>query len=123
MISDRDYHELAANFPNMHRKTQLAACRQELNSEFEIHRTLGMLPGSFFSLTEELQKDITRIQKEKQNLPATITIKLSGDGARVSRVSNFLVFSYSWIDFDDSNSHLNQRDLAIVNCGENYNNI
>ena len=51
-------------------------------------------------------------------------IKDSGDGAKASRILNFIVISFSMV-FDEnfSQSHLNQNVLAIVNCDENYTNL
>ena len=52
-----------------------------------------------------------------------LKIKISGDGAKVSRVSNFIVFSWSIIEDEQCVSHLHQRVLAIVKCEENYTNL
>ena len=52
-----------------------------------------------------------------------LQVKVSGDGAIVSRISNFIVTSWSVIDDEHSTSHFNQRVLAIVKCEENYANL
>ena len=59
---------------------------------------------------------------QKSKFEQDLKIKISGDGAKVSRVSNFLVVSFSVLD-DNSNSHMSQRVLAVVNCDENYSNL
>ena len=50
MVSDEAYHELAQHVPEMPRKYNLVACRNELDSNIEMNRTPGLLLGSFLSL-------------------------------------------------------------------------
>ena len=71
----------------------------------------------------ELSKDIIELKRKGINIPDKLKIKISGDGAKVSRVSNFVVLSYSIMDVCDTQSHLNQRVLSIVNCEEKYANL
>ncbi|MCG7867336.1 MAG: hypothetical protein JAY74_13350 [Candidatus Thiodiazotropha taylori] len=120
MISDSAYHELSMQIPSMPRKHLLVSCRNDLNSNFDIKRTPGMLPGSYLSLKVELEKDLTNSEAP---LPDLLKIKISGDGAKVSKISNFIIISYSYIDNIDTLSHLNQRVLAVVKCEENYENL
>ena len=120
MISDAAYHEISMRVPSMPRSHHLIDCRNEMNSKFDVNRTPGMLPGSYMSLESEL------IQICRETNPTTdeiLKIKISGDGAKVSRVSNFLVVSFSVLGDNCSNSHINQRVLAVVNCDENYTNL
>ena len=80
-----------------------------------------MLPGSFLSLKDQLVKYIKQRDFSQEELH-TIKVKISGDGAKVSRVSNFINMSFSIVD-DGTSSHLDQQALAIVNCDENYFNL
>ena len=116
MISDSAYHELAMHVPEMPRKHLLVSCRNTVNETFEVKRTPGMLPGSYLSLQTELIKDLQNAESEGMPLPDTLKIKISGDGAKVSRISNFIVSLKTL-------SHLNQRVLAILKCEENYENL
>ena len=65
----------------------------------------------------------TPYESEGLLLPDTLKIKISGDGAKVSRISNFIVISYAHLDSLNTLSHLNQRVLAILKCEENYENL
>ena len=124
-ISDTSYHELALKFPQMPRKSHVTACREEMNAQFSVKRTPGMLPGSYLCFKDELTKDIKSLPdfySGKTSDRRCIKVKISGDGAKVSRVSNFIVISYTFLN-EISQSSLQQRVLAIVKCGENYSDI
>ena len=124
MISDAVYHELSMRVPSMPRSHHVIALRNELNSKFGVSRTPGMLPGSYLSLESELSKIVreTKLINDDAEYEQSLKIKISGDGAKVSRVSNFLVISFSVLG-EEINSHKHQRVLAVVNCDENYSNL
>lgn len=122
MVSDAAYHELSMQIPSMPRSHHVKACRNEINAQFEVHRTPGMIPGSYLSLKSELSKIIHEFKVSETDSEEKLKIKLSGDGAKVSRVSNFLVLSFSVLG-ENSSSHMRQHVLAIVNCDENYSNL
>ena len=124
MISDAAYHEISMRVPSMPRSHHVIACRNELNTQFDVSRTLGRLPGSYLSLETELSRIVREMKftNGDADVEQDLKIKISGDGAKVSRVSNFLVVSFSVLD-DNSNSHMSQRVLAVVNCDENYSNL
>ena len=82
-------------------------------------RTPGLLPGSYLSFKTEINNDVQKC-KDK---PKKLKIKISGDGAKVSRISNFIVVSWSIIEDEQCVSHLHQRVLAKVKCEENYINL
>ena len=52
-----------------------------------------------------------------------IKIKISGDGPKVSRISNFVVLSFSVITDDLTLSSKDQNMFCIVNCKEDYDNL
>ena len=56
MISDAAYHEISMRVPSMPRSHHVIACRNELNTQFDVSRTPGMLPGSYLSLESELSR-------------------------------------------------------------------
>ena len=97
MISDAAYHELSMRVPSMPRSHHVIALRNELNSKFDVSRTPGMLPGSYLSLESELSKIVreTKLINDDAEYEQSLKIKISGDGAKVSRVSNFLVILFS----------------------------
>jgi hypothetical protein len=52
-----------------------------------------------------------------------IRIKISGDGSKVSRISNFVVLSFSLITDDLILSSTDQNVFCIVNCKEDYDHL
>lgn len=119
-ISDATYHELAMFSDEMPRQYLICQYRNELNKTFHIERTPGNIPGAYMSL----QKDLSNFL-EKLTMPVAnkIQIKISGDGSKVSRISNFVVLSYSLVTPASTVSVDEQRVFAIVNCTENYENM
>ena len=123
MISDSAYHELPMHVPERPRKHLLVSCRNNVNENFEVKRTPDMLPGSYLSLQTEFIKDLQNAESEGMSLPDTLKINISGDDAKVSRISNFIVISYAHVESLKTLRHLNQRVLAILKCEENYENL
>ena len=41
----------------MHRTGILISCRNDISGQYDINRTPGLLPGSYLTLTTEIQKD------------------------------------------------------------------
>ena len=68
--------------------------QEDINSLYHFERIPGNIPGAYVSLESE----IIRYMKYHVN-PETdkIKIKISGDGSKVSRISNFVVLSFSVI--------------------------
>ena len=124
MISDAAYHEISVRVPSVPRSHHMIACRNELNAQFDVSRIPGMLSGSYLSLESELSRIVreTKVTNGDADVGQDLKIKISGDGAKVSRVSNFLLVSFSVLD-DNSNSHMSQRVLAVNNCDENYSSL
>jgi hypothetical protein len=52
-----------------------------------------------------------------------IKIKISGDGSKVSRISNFVLLSFSVITDDLTLSSKDQNVFCIVNCKEGYDHL
>ena len=120
MISDRTYHELAMNVEGLPREGAIVSCRNEINSQFEVLRTPGLLPGSYLSFKKEIVNYIESARSKSNKVPEKLKLKVFGDGAKVSRISNFIVVSNSVIENEVSSCHLNQRVLAVEKCQENY---
>ncbi|CAC5375870.1 unnamed protein product [Mytilus coruscus] len=87
-ISDQAYHEIVKKTEDLPRLHSIVSLREKTNSSFAIHR----IPDAYVSLKLELENYIKKFEK----LPSeTIKIKISGDGTRVTRISNFVVMSFS----------------------------
>ncbi|KAL5010101.1 hypothetical protein ScPMuIL_012406 [Solemya velum] len=85
----------------MPRLYAVGQCREDMNSEFRIHRTPGNTPGAYLSFRQELVRSIAHRLK---STPTLQKVKFSGDGTRASRISNFVVFSYSFVDDEMSDA-------------------
>ena len=121
-VSDSAYHEFSSVSSDLPSVSQLKDCRNEFNDEFEIQRTPGSFPGAFLSFDTELRRAIA--EEFKETKPDKICVKLAGDGAKVTRISNFVTIQFSVLsDKASSISYENQRTLAILKCAESYENI
>ena len=95
-------------------------CQEDINSLYHFERIPGNIPGAYVSLESEI------IQYIKYHVnPETdkIKIKISGDGSKVSRISNFVVLSLSVIIDDLTWSLKDQNVFCIVNCKEDYDHL
>ncbi|VDI74504.1 Hypothetical predicted protein [Mytilus galloprovincialis] len=119
-ISDQAYHEIVRKTEDLPRLHSIVRLREKTNSTFEIYRTTGNIPGAYVSLKSELENCF----KKFETLPSeTIKIKISGDGTRVTRISNFIVLSFSIISETAKLSADEQTVLAIVKTSESYENL
>ena len=95
-------------------------CQEDINSLFHFERIPGNIPGAYVSLVSEIMRYI----KYHVNLETDKTkIKISGDGSKVSRISNFVVLSFSVITDDLTLSSKDQNVFWIVNCKEDYDHL
>ena len=95
-------------------------CQEDINSLYHFERIPGNIPGAYVSLESEL---IRYIKYHVNPETDKIKIKISGDGSKVSRVSNFVVLSFSVITDDLTLSSKDQNVVCIVTCKEDYDNL
>ncbi|CAC5411399.1 unnamed protein product [Mytilus coruscus] len=100
----------------------LIQCKNELNKMVEIERLPGNVPGAMINLNSGIEKLLER-HAVKHNDVNDIKIKFSGDGTKVSRISNFVIFSISNMSTNGSLSFQEQQTFAIVECSETYDNL
>ena len=95
-------------------------CQEDINSLYHFERIPENIPGAYVCLENE----IIRYIKYHVN-PETdkIRIKISGDGSKVSRISNFVVLSFSLITDDLTLTSKDQNVFCIVNCKEDYDHL
>ena len=116
-ISDNAYNELSIFEKDLPRKTLINQCRDVISKSYKFQRTAGNIPGAYVSFKEELIKYI------KSNVSADsqlLKVKISGDGSKVSRISNFIVLSFSIVQNETHLTSLDQNVFCIINCKENY---
>ena len=121
-VSDAAYHELSMIYDDMPRKYLLIQCREDINKIYHIERLPGNKPGAMINLNSELQRMI-KFQLNKGVKDNKFQIKFSGDGARVSRISNFVIFSVAILTNEINLSYNQLNTLAVVKCDENYENL
>ena len=121
-VSDAAYHELSMIYDDMPRKYLLIQCREDINKIYHIERLPGNKPGAMINLNSELQRMI-KFQLNKGVKDNKFQIKFSCDGARVSRISNFVIFSVAILTNEINLSYNQLNTLAVVKCDENYENL
>ncbi|XP_048586624.1 uncharacterized protein LOC116618012 [Nematostella vectensis] len=94
-------------------------CRSELNKQCNIRPTPGQVPGAQFSFKERLVEQIKSLRASGM-VTDHVRIKLSGDGARMSRSSNFILFSFAILNAPDD---LLSSKVAVINGPEKYETI
>ncbi|XP_048581436.1 uncharacterized protein LOC125561333 [Nematostella vectensis] len=98
-------------------------CRSELNKQCNIRPTPGQVPGAQFSFKERLVEQIKSLRASGM-VTDHVRIKLSGDGARMSRSSNFTLFSFAILNApDDLLSSKGTHTVAVINGPEKYETI
>ena len=119
-VSESAYRELAVFCDGLPQKYLVSQCREDINSLYHFERIPGNIPGAYVSL----ESKIFRYIKYHVN-PETdkITIKISGDGSKVGRITNFVVLSFSVITDDLTLSSKDQIFICIVNCKEDYDHL
>ncbi|CAC5396321.1 unnamed protein product [Mytilus coruscus] len=118
-ISDQAYHEVATISDTLPKLHSIINIRDNMNNNLEIYRTPGNTHGAYVSLRTELRKMI----EQRSNIPENIKIKISGDGTKVSRISNYVVISFSLLDESAKLSSNEQVVLAIVKTSEQYDTL
>lgn len=119
-ISDAAYYELTAVNEDIPRKYLIVQERSNINELFHVERTPGLTPGAFVSIKDEITSYIKRKSIENSQV---LKVKLSGDGARVSRISNFVTISISFPDEETSLSTKHIKAIAVIKCNESYEDI
>lgn len=115
-VSDAAYHELSVVCDELPRSYLIVQERANLDNLFHIERCPGNVPGVYVSLNSEIATYIRTNKAENTN---SLKIKVSGDGTKVSRISNFVTLSMSFPD-EVSNSADKIKTVAILKCKENY---
>ncbi|KAK2565676.1 hypothetical protein P5673_010845 [Acropora cervicornis] len=91
-VSNAAYHEVTQISDDIPRSYLIKQCRSDLNNSFHIRRTPGKNSGVEMSFKQELEAQIRK--KLAQGDLGRQQIKLSGDGAKMSRIANFMVISF-----------------------------
>jgi hypothetical protein len=87
-----------------HEHIWLHQWQEDINSLYHFERIPGNIPGAYVNLESEI---ILYIKYHVNPETDKIKIKISGDGSKVSRISNFK----------------DQNAFFIVNCKEDYDHL
>jgi len=91
-ISDSAYHELSMIVGDLPRKYVLIQHREDINKMYHIERLPGNKPIAMLNLNTEVEKLLKFEISQSSTELSKFKIKFSGDGAKVSRISNFVIF-------------------------------
>lgn len=122
-VGDEVYHELSlASNDSLPKSYLIKQLRSDLNKTYHIERTPGKYTGARLDFSSTLSSHIRELLIAKPELEnQAINVKLSGDGARMSRTTNFMMFSFALLQKDESvMSSKSNRTVAIVNGPEEY---
>ena len=121
-VGDEVYHELSMIIEGLPKSYLVKQSRTNLNKTYHIERTAGEYPGASISFTSTLREHIKELLEKSPELKeSTIQVKLSGDGARMSRTTNFMMMSFTLLQLNESvMSPKHNRTVAIINGPEKY---
>jgi len=124
-VGDAFYHELSMTFNGLPRSYLVKQCQDDLNKLCHIEPLQGKYIGAKVSSVKSLFQE--HIQDYLNQNPSyninddKIKIKINGDGARMTRNSNFILLSFSILQTEESvMSAKGNRTIAIVNGSESY---
>ena len=127
-VSDDFYHEVTMLVDDLPRSYLIKQRRKQLNQLCSISRTPGKFDGCQVDLKDSLTKSLEEFVSENpdfdfENNP--VRIKLSGDGAQMTRNTNFVILSHSLLDSKKNNpmSAKGNHSLAVVKGSEDYNTL
>lgn len=122
-VSNECYHELSLVTNDIPRSYLIKQKRDDLNSFCHIERVPGPLPGAQRSFATMLKESFTKYLDSNPSYGPTkspFQVKISGDGARVSRTTTFMILSFSLLQSGDFSSSKGNHTIAIVKGPEQY---
>ena len=121
-VGDEVYHELTMITEDLPKSYLVKQLRGNLNKIYHIEQTQGKYPGAKINFTATLEEHVKELLNNKPELKdGCIDIKISGDGARMSRTTNFMMFSFALLQAKESiMSSKSNRTVAIINGPEKY---
>jgi hypothetical protein len=109
-VSESAYRELTVFCDGLPRKYLVSQCREDINNLYHFERIPGNIPGAYVSLESE---SILYIKYHVNPETDKIKIKILGDGSKISRISNFVVLSFSVITDDLTLSSKDQNVFPL----------
>lgn len=123
-VGDEVYHELSVFSEDLPRSYLIKQLKSDLNKKYYIERTLGHCSGAKIDCTSTLTDHVKVLLAQRPELQeGKIQIKLSGDVARMTRSTNFMMFSFVLLQEQNFMSSKSNRTVAIINGKEEYETI
>ena len=123
-VGDVFYHEMTMLVDDLPRSYLVKQRRDQLNKICHISSTPGDAEGAQVSFKELLKERIQDYVKTHQNIITDgepIKVKISGDGARMTRTSNYILMSFGKLQTsDDIMSAKGNHTIAVVKGKEDY---
>ncbi|XP_048587411.1 uncharacterized protein LOC125570187 [Nematostella vectensis] len=122
-VSDECYHELSFLTNDILRSYLIKQKRDKLNSLCHIERVPGPDPGAQRSFSLLLKEVISKYLDSHPSFDFTknpLKVKISGDGAKMSRTTNFMILSFSLLQSGEYNASKGNHTIGIVNGPEQY---
>ncbi|XP_048580720.1 uncharacterized protein LOC125561179 [Nematostella vectensis] len=122
-VSDECYHELSFLTNDIPRSYLIKQKRDKLNSLCHIERVPGPDPGAQRSFSLLLKEVISKYLDSHPSFDFTknpLKVKISGDGAKMSRTTNFMILSFSLLQSGEYNASKGNHTIGIVNGPEQY---
>ncbi|KAL5508868.1 hypothetical protein EMCRGX_G004128 [Ephydatia muelleri] len=125
-VSDAFYHELAMLFSELPRSRAVKKARTDLNHTMQLTRIPGH-EGAYRSFERSLCEQLsTMIAQDATSFQPNqkIKVRISGDGAKFSRTSSFVLLSYAILmPVGRYLSGIGNHTIAVVKGAEDYDTI
>ena len=121
-MGDEIYHDLSMVTEGLPKSYLIKQSRARLNATYHIERTPGIYPGASLNFTSILCDHVKELLRKSPELKGRkIQVKLSGDGTRMSRTTNFMMMSFTLLKLNESvMSPKHNETIAIINGPEKY---
>ena len=123
-VSDEFYHELSMIENGLPRSYLIKQCKNNLNKLCHVTPTPGTFEGAQVSFESLLLQQISAFKKESPDFNfdnETLKIKISGDGAKMTQKSNYVLLSCALLQKkEEVMSAKGNHTVAVVNGSEKY---
>uniref|UniRef100_A0A1X7T8Z9 Uncharacterized protein n=2 Tax=Amphimedon queenslandica TaxID=400682 RepID=A0A1X7T8Z9_AMPQE len=115
-VSDEFYHELTMLYPELPRSYLIKKERSKIVATTDIRHLPKPHEGCYIQFEQCLVDTITNFE----DIHSPVEIKLSGDGAPFTRLSSFIILSFSLPSLDFSLSSTSNYTFAVIKGKESY---
>lgn len=123
-VSDHFYHELTMISDGLPKSYLIKQRRKQLNDLCHVTRTPGNADGAQVSFTNLLEERISDLIAKNENIDMSrhpIQVKISGDGARMTRNSSFILLSFALLQTgNEVMSAGGNHTITVVKGSESY---